>query len=349
MRGAQREGLACCAKHFPGHGDTHTDSHHALPQVDKSLAELEALELRPFAALAAELPAIMTAHIVYPQIDPDHPATLSRALLGGVLRGRLAYDGVVITDALMMKAVHKRWGHARAAVMALDAGADMVLAQGSPDDQFAALDAIERALAEGRLSGAALARSRERLDRLALRHTATVHPYTADRRRNDEALMDLAWARALSRVGEAEAPARTAPLRVITQSRVDSDGVAEAGVDAAAVAALFGGFDDVVVEAWDDLRDALAAPEPVDGRTAILVSNHRLRYPPPGPLRRRRFDLHLALWNPYQVLDIAAPALVTWGYADGALRAARRWLNGEATAPGLPPVDLHSPYMNRAE
>ncbi|MGZ7230854.1 glycoside hydrolase family 3 N-terminal domain-containing protein, partial [Streptococcus pyogenes] len=66
MRGSLREGVACCVKHFPGHGDTHVDSHHALPTVDKSRAELDALELLPFKALAAQAPAMMTAHIVYP-------------------------------------------------------------------------------------------------------------------------------------------------------------------------------------------------------------------------------------------------------------------------------------------
>ena len=101
MEGAMSEGVACCIKHFPGHGDTHTDSHRALPTVDKSLAELEELELVPFRALAGTAPAVMTAHIVYPQIDPEHPATLSRKLLTGVLRESIGYSGVVITDALI--------------------------------------------------------------------------------------------------------------------------------------------------------------------------------------------------------------------------------------------------------
>uniref|UniRef100_UPI0028062059 glycoside hydrolase family 3 N-terminal domain-containing protein n=1 Tax=uncultured Actinomyces sp. TaxID=249061 RepID=UPI0028062059 len=86
MRGSLAECVACCVKHFPGHGDTHVDSHHALPTVDKSRAELNALELVPFKALASQAPAMMTAHIVYPQIDPDRPATLSPQLIGGILR-----------------------------------------------------------------------------------------------------------------------------------------------------------------------------------------------------------------------------------------------------------------------
>ena len=131
MQGAMSEGVACCIKHFPGHGDTHTDSHHALPTVDKSLAELEQLELVPFRALADVAPAVMTAHIVYPQIDPEHPATLSRKVLTGILREAIGYAGVVITDALMMKAVYEHYGHAKASVLTLQAGADLVLAQGA--------------------------------------------------------------------------------------------------------------------------------------------------------------------------------------------------------------------------
>ena len=91
MQGSMAEGVACCVKHFPGHGDTHTDSHHALPSVDKSMADLEALELVPFRALAETAPAVMTAHIVYPQIDPEHPATLSHTMLTGVLRQAIGY------------------------------------------------------------------------------------------------------------------------------------------------------------------------------------------------------------------------------------------------------------------
>ena len=176
MRGATAQGVACCGKHFPGHGDTHTDSHHALPVVDKPLAALEALELLPFRALAPHAPSIMTAHILYPQIDPEHPATLSRPVLTGLLRERIGYDGVVITDALLMKAVHERYGHGRAAVLALQAGADMPLAQGPRCDQLAALQGIDLAQADGTLarlggrpSGCAARRARRTLPRHAWR------------------------------------------------------------------------------------------------------------------------------------------------------------------------------------
>lgn len=338
MRGSLAEGVACCVKHFPGHGDTHVDSHHALPTVDKSLAELEALELKPFRALARIAPAMMTAHIVYPQLDPEHPATLSKRVLGGLLRDAIGYDGVVITDALMMKAVHERYGHARAAVLALQAGADMPLAQGTQAEQAAAIEAIAAALRTGALPLEDARRANTRLDALARRYPAAPQAYAAAQRVNDDALMRIGWARGLTTFGPARALARNAALRVITQRSVDCDGVSEAGLPAEQVLALFADFANVEVLMLDDLRQLDATTLRRDDKRNVLVSNHRTRYP--AQASQAPVDLHLALWNPFQVFDIAAPAVVTWGYAEGALVALRDWLAGNAGAPGRSPVSL---------
>jgi len=337
MRGAAREGVAGCVKHFPGHGDTHMDSHHHLPVVDKSLAELEALELVPFRALAHEAPSLMTAHIVYPQLDADRPATLSPVLLGAVLRERLGYEGVVITDALMMKAVHEGWGPARAAVMALAAGADMPLAQGTRDEQLAVLAAIDAAHRDGTLDPQRLARSVARLDALAARFPAAPRDLTAAQRADDEALMRVGHARALTALGGARPPVRDTKLRVVTQARVPSDGVSEAGPSATLVRALFAAFDDVEFTEVEDLAAIGADALRGDGRRVVLASNTRARYAQGGRLRA---DLHLALWNPFQALDVDAPTVITWGYATGALEALRAWLDGRADAPGRAPVPL---------
>jgi beta-N-acetylhexosaminidase len=338
MRGALAEGVACCVKHFPGHGDTHMDSHHALPTVDKSLAELEALELRPFRALADQAPAMMTAHIVYPHIDPDHPATLSAKVLGGILRKAIGYRGVVITDALMMRAVHDRYGHAKASVMALQAGADMVLAQGARHEQLAALQAIEQAHAEGVFTPGRLAEARDRLEALAARFPSVAGSYSADQEAQDALLMRRTWVLGLCAIGAAAAPTLDAAIRVVTQHSVVSDGVSEAGLPAKDVRALFGGFKNVQFDTLPDLLQVSPADFPQDGRFNILVSNHRKRYP--AQARLARADLHLALWNPFQVMDLEMPALVTWGYADGALAAAQLWLEGDALATAQPPVPL---------
>jgi beta-N-acetylhexosaminidase len=344
MRGSLREGVACCVKHFPGHGDTATDSHHALPVVDKSIPELEALELKPFRALAhahgrtPAAPAVMTAHIVYPQIDPEHPATLSRPVLTGLLRQNIGYDGVVITDALMMKAVHDKYGHALAAVMALQAGADMPLAQGTLDEQAATVQAIEQALAQGHLLPADVKRSEARLVALAQAYPVSPKPYDAAQRAADDAAMRAAWARGLTAFGGAAPPALAAPIRVVTQDSVECDGVSEAGLPAVRVRDLFSAFSDVQFIRMPDLREISAATFPRDGRVNVLVSNHRTRFGASAAAARP--DLHLALWNPFQLFDIAAPAVVTWGYADGALAAVQAWLEGRAQATGRSPVNL---------
>lgn len=151
--GLQNEaGLLACAKHFPGHGDTAIDSHLALPVIRHSRSRLDEVELAPFrAAIAAGVGSIMTSHIMFPQIDPELPATLSPAILTGLLRSELGYDGLVITDCLEMKGL-AGWGSAEAAVKAAIAGADMLLACNTYKTQREITDALVDAVTSGRLS-----------------------------------------------------------------------------------------------------------------------------------------------------------------------------------------------------
>ncbi len=163
--GAQAEGVLTCAKHFPGHGDTASDSHLELPLLPHSRARLEAVELPPFRdAIAAEVAAVMTAHLLLPALDAEHPATLSRPVLTGLLREALGFEGLIVTDALVMEAIAGRYGASEAAVLALEAGADLVL---MPGDADGAIDAIVAAVHSGRLSLERLQASLERR-RLAL-------------------------------------------------------------------------------------------------------------------------------------------------------------------------------------
>ena len=337
MRGSLNEGVACCIKHFPGHGDTNVDSHFDLPVVDKPVAALEALEFAPFKALAATAPAMMTAHIVYPALDPDHPATLSQKVLGGLLRQQIGYNGVVITDSLVMKAIHDRYGHHKAAVMALQAGADMVMALGSHADQEAALQAISGAIAAGTLEAVGLQRADARVNALAERFPVSPGSYSAAQHAADDAIMRRAWAAGLTELNQPQRPPRERTVRVVTQRDVPTNGVSEAGLSGADVSALFAGWNCVEFVMADDLPGFDWASLPADGSFTVLASNHRRRYPNSAAWRP---DLHLALWNPFQVLDVAAPALVTWGYGAGALAAVGRWLNCEAQATGTCPVDL---------
>lgn len=129
--GAFAEGLAAasvasCGKHFPGHGDTHLDSHLALPVLDHARERLERVELAPFAALSGRLPSIMTAHVVFKSIDPTRPGTLSPDVIQ-LLRRQLGFDGVIFSDDLEMNAVSETYGVAQAACLAIEAGCDQVL------------------------------------------------------------------------------------------------------------------------------------------------------------------------------------------------------------------------------
>ncbi len=127
-RGARKGGAIPVIKHFPGHGDTNIDSHLGLPVINKTLEELEAMELIPFrSSIQAGAPVVMTAHILYPKIDPEYPATLSKRLLSDLLRNRLGFQGVIITDAMEMHAISKNYEKTRPGVKALLAGADILL------------------------------------------------------------------------------------------------------------------------------------------------------------------------------------------------------------------------------
>ncbi|MEH0829240.1 MULTISPECIES: glycoside hydrolase family 3 protein [unclassified Micromonospora] len=144
-------GASAVAKHFPGHGDTATDSHTGLPVIDHSRAEWDRIDAPPFRqAINAGVESIMTAHIVVPALDPSgDPATLSPAILTGVLRGELGFRGVIVTDALNMAGVRAKYGDDRVPVLALKAGADQLL---MPPDLALARDAVLRAVATGELT-----------------------------------------------------------------------------------------------------------------------------------------------------------------------------------------------------
>jgi beta-N-acetylhexosaminidase len=335
MEGSESEGVACCVKHFPGHGDTHVDSHRDLPTVDKELAELERFEFAPFRAAAPHAPAVMTAHIVYPALDPHHPATMSRAILTDLLRGQMAYEGVIITDGMDMHAIAHRYGAGQAAVNALVAGADMVMAIGSRETQEETLDAIAAAIADGTLPMAEVEQRLERLDKLAQAHPAASVPYATEA--EDRALMARAWRRALTARGTPPRPAPGTRLRLVARQDVVSDGVSEAGVPAAHIAASLGKLYDVELTTFADPESFDWDSLPQDGRLTVLASTSRRRY---GPHARAtwRPDLHLALWNPYQALDFAAPALMTYGFAPPALEAVNAWLAGGIEAEGVCPV-----------
>jgi beta-N-acetylhexosaminidase len=171
VRGLQSAGVAACTKHFPGHGDTAVDSHHALPRIDADAALLESRELAPFrAAIAAGTRAVMSAHILVPALDPHRPATLSRHILTGLLREGLGYDGLIVTDGMEMQAVAATYGIERGSVLAVAAGADAICVGGglADDETVRRLrDALVTAVRTGDLAEERLREAAHRVRALA--------------------------------------------------------------------------------------------------------------------------------------------------------------------------------------
>ena len=171
VRTMQAEGIAACGKHFPGHGDTSVDSHHDLPVVEQERPRLDAVELRPFrAAIAAGVAMLMTAHVRYPALDEDAPATLSRRVVTDLLREELGFDGLVATDDMAMGAIAKHQDIAEASVQALGAGCDLLLLCGTDAaTQAAAIERLIHAVEDEevpvRRVEAALARQRRTKER----------------------------------------------------------------------------------------------------------------------------------------------------------------------------------------
>ncbi len=166
IRGFRDAGVVCEAKHFPGHGRTKYDTHEDLPTISFSGDDLEKVELPPFAAaIKAGVPAIMTAHIVYPALGgpPGVPATLSPDILTGLLRRKLLFDGITITDCLEMRAIKDNYGPGQAAVAAVNAGADIVLMCHTLAVQRQAIDALVAAVEDGTIPSARIDESVRRI------------------------------------------------------------------------------------------------------------------------------------------------------------------------------------------
>lgn len=165
--GLRDGGIHACGKHFPGHGDTSVDSHLDLPRLPHAMERLEAVELVPFrSAIHAGIEAIMTSHVLFEALDPGVPATLSRTVITGLLRERLGFDGLVITDDFEMQAIADRFEMGEAAVQAIEAGCDLILACHRIDRQRRIIEAIAQAITSGRIPESQIRKSQKRLQRL---------------------------------------------------------------------------------------------------------------------------------------------------------------------------------------
>jgi beta-glucosidase-like glycosyl hydrolase len=215
IEGCQQAGALACAKHYPGHGRTTADSHITLPVVEAPASALRASDLLPFTvAIESGVASIMTAHVAYPTLDDSGlPATLSRTLLGE-LRNRSRFDGLVVTDALIMDGALKGRRESDAAVEAIQAGADLLL---YPNDPRRVRDALQIALASGTLSEARLNESLRRYERALVIATAPTPPVARGPFDSADALADELLKQGMVR---GSAPALTGPLDLIV---VDDD------------------------------------------------------------------------------------------------------------------------------
>lgn len=213
VRGSQDNGVMAVAKHFPGHGSVMTDSHEQLPTLKASADQMAQRELPPFtSAIKENVAGIMTAHIAVPALDDSgRPATLSPKILTGLLRQRMNYDGLILTDSLGMGAVSTGRGQAQAAVEAVQAGADIVLSTGPMEAQTGIVQTITAAVQRGAIPA-------ERIDRSVLRILRVKYTY---------GLFGSRTVSDLKQVGSAEyqAAAEEMALRAVTLVRNDSKSI----------------------------------------------------------------------------------------------------------------------------
>lgn len=178
IKGYQQNGLIATAKHFPGHGDTSFDSHLGLAAVTYDRKTLEEVHLPPFkAAIAAGVDSIMTAHVIINAIDPKLPATLSKEVLTGLLRKQMGFNGIIVTDSMSMNAIDKHWGAGQAAIMAINAGADIVMASGSYKHQLETYNALYHALKSGELTEKRVNESLNRILSAKFKYDLANHRY----------------------------------------------------------------------------------------------------------------------------------------------------------------------------
>jgi beta-N-acetylhexosaminidase len=195
-RGHEAARVATTVKHFPGHGDTGVDSHFGLPTIPGDRERFEAIELSPFrAAVRMGVPAVMSAHILFPTLDPDLPATLSPAILTGLLRRDMGFGGVIFTDAMDMRAVSERFGLVESTILAKLAGVDMLEANEPIADQMVRFEALRDAVESGRIPLEAVRASSDRIDALRQRYAITGEPTSLPERDNNRSMIAFNVAR----------------------------------------------------------------------------------------------------------------------------------------------------------
>ncbi|MFF1264614.1 glycoside hydrolase family 3 protein [Streptomyces anulatus] len=363
VKGYQGAGIASTAKHFPGHGDTSTDSHTGLPVINHTRAQWEELDAPPFrAAIRARIDSIMTAHIVVPALDPsEDPATLSRPILTGILREELGYDGVVVTDSLGMEGVRTKYGDDRVPVLALLAGVDQLL---NPPNLSVAWNAVLEAVRGGEISEARVDESILRILRLKSRLGLFRDPFVS-RRGVERTVGSRAHRAAADRIAERTTTLLADPGSLLPLSRRSHRNLLVVGADPASPSGTTGPPTSTLANAFGELgftaralstgtapnqakiAEAVAAAE---GRDAVVVATYNVT----ATSSQRTLVTALvatgvpvvtvAVRNPYDVAHLTgtgvAASLAAYSWTDVELRAAARVIAGHADPEGTLPVPV---------
>ncbi|MBT2395426.1 glycoside hydrolase family 3 protein [Streptomyces sp. ISL-100] len=363
VRGYQGAGIAATSKHFPGHGDTKDDSHYSLPTIHHTAEQWEELDAPPFrAAIAAGIDSIMTAHIVVPALDPaKDPATLSKPILTGVLRERLGYDGVVVTDSLAMAGVRQKYGDDRVPVLALLAGCDQLL---NPPDLPVAWNAVLKAVRDGELSMARVEESILRILLLKAKLGLFRDPYVSHKD-VDRTVGARAHVDAADRIAEGTTTLLANDSGLLPLSRRTHRNVLVVGADPASPTATTGPPTTVIAKALTELgftatalstgitptqakiKEAVAAAK---GKDVVVVGTYNVSATSPQRTLVRELSatgvpvVALAIRNPYDIAQLVGTgfgaSVAAYSWTDVELRAAVRVIAGHSEPGGKLPVPI---------
>ncbi len=347
-------GVAATVKHFPGHGDTDIDSHLGLPTIRRSEADWWALDAPPFeAALEAGVDVVMTAHVRVPSLDPSgRPATLSRPILTELLRERMGFEGVIMTDSLTMAAVRERYGDARVPMLALRAGADILA---DPPDLALAFRSVLAAVEQGDIGEERLDQSVERVlhlkERLGLLDDPLVDVETAGDSLGSPD--DLAVARAIGEASITVLRDRESWLPIKERWTVMLTGTQPEGADALARNLRSSGIATTVAWTGPDPGAKAMAKTKRAARThdlTIVVTDHLGAHPRQRALVQRLLRLRTRVvvvysGSPYDAgwFPTAEAQVATYSDVPVSMRGLARVLSGETTATGTLPVRIPRP------
>ncbi|MFF2325610.1 MULTISPECIES: glycoside hydrolase family 3 protein [unclassified Streptomyces] len=363
VKGYQSSKIASTAKHFPGHGDTSTDSHTGLPVILHTREQWAELDAPPFrAAIAAGIDSIMTAHIVVPALDPaEDPATLSRPILTGILREELGYDGVVVTDSLGMEGVRTKYGDERVPVLALQAGVDQLL---NPPDLDVSWNAVVEAVKGGEISEARIEESILRILRLKTKLGLFDDPFVTHAG-VDRTVGTRAHLAAADRIAERTTTLLANDGAVLPLSRRSHRNLLVVGADPASPSGTTGPPTTTLAAAFGELgytatalstgtaptKAAIdAAVAAAQGKDAVIVGTYNVT----ATSSQRTLVsalaatglpvVTIAIRNPYDIAQLSgtgfAAHLATYSWTDVELRAAVRVIAGRAAPKGTLPVPV---------